>query len=66
MFSASTPRLMLVLRSFVLPNLEEDMNESFRKLRKMPYMASTYLHLHSNTTKLILADLPVKKLRSSY
>jgi hypothetical protein len=57
---------MLVLRSFVLPNLEEDMNESFRKLRKMPYMASTHLHLHSNTTKLILADLPVKKLRSSY
>ncbi|KAF1947455.1 hypothetical protein EJ02DRAFT_507895 [Clathrospora elynae] len=65
-FSPITPKLMLVLRSFLLPNDEEDANEHMKKWRDDLYQASTRSHADPATAKSILEDLPVKKARNSY
>jgi hypothetical protein len=65
-FSPITPRLILVLRSCLLPNKEEDINESIKSLRREWYEANARLHLNSATAKSILEDLPIHKARNSY
>ncbi|KAF2641828.1 hypothetical protein P280DRAFT_541282 [Massarina eburnea CBS 473.64] len=54
-FSPLTPRLMLVLRSLMLPNDEEDRDEEIKTWRSHPDSAGS-----------ILQDLPLKKPRNSY
>lgn len=56
-----SPRLLMVLRSFVLPNPEEDMNENIKKWRESIFMLSTGQHANP-----ILANLPIKKPGNSY
>jgi hypothetical protein len=65
-FSPITPRLMLVLRSFLLPNKEEDTNEHIRNWRKEYYEMNARMHLNLATANSILEDLPVHRARKSY
>lgn len=65
-FSPITPKLMLVLRSVLLPNPEEDMNEGIKRWRRRMYVANALLHVNPATANSILEDLPIKKPRNSY
>ena len=65
-FSPVSPKLMMVLRSFVLPNSEEDMNESIKRWRETMYKLCISQHANPAAANSILADLPVKKPRNSY
>jgi hypothetical protein len=65
-FSPITPKMMLVLRSCLVPNEEEDTNEHIQNLRRAWYEANPSLHVNPATAGSILEDLPVKKARNSY
>lgn len=65
-FSPVSPKLMIVLRSFVLPNAEEDMNESIKRWRETMYKLCISQHANPAAANSILADLPVKKSQNSY
>jgi uncharacterized protein DUF4238 len=65
-FSPVSPRLMMVLRSFVLPNPDEAKNENIKKWREKMFNECVEQHTNPVATKSILADLPVKNPRNSY
>ncbi|KFY72462.1 hypothetical protein V499_07421 [Pseudogymnoascus sp. VKM F-103] len=65
-FAIISPRLMIVLRSFVLPNSMEDNLESIRKYRETVYRICASMHVNPNEAHSILADLPISKARNSY
>jgi hypothetical protein len=65
-FSPITPKLMLVLRSMLLPNPEEDTNEGIKRWRKELNEANASFHGGSDTAKSLLEDLPIKQPRNSY
>lgn len=65
-FSPISPKLMMVLRSFLLPNPEEDMNESIKNWRETMYKLNASQHVNPSTANSILADLPITKARNSY
>jgi len=65
-FSPITPKLMLVLRSNLLPNPEEDINEVVKNCRRELYEIKARAHANPATVKSMLEDLPVKKPRNSY
>lgn len=65
-FSPISPKLMIVLRSFILPNSEEDMDERIKRWRENIYKICTAPYPDPPTANSILADLPVRKARNSY
>ena len=56
----------MVIRSFLLPNAEEDKNEDIKRWRESLFNLSASQHADPSATTSILADLPVKKARNSY
>jgi hypothetical protein len=65
-FSPISPRLILVLRSMLLPAPEEDSNENIKQWRRTLYQLNAGQHAAPWKTDSILADLPVSKARNSY
>lgn len=65
-FGPLSPKLIMVLRSFVLPNPEEDKNEDIKKWREEIFALNSSQHPDPSTATSILADLPVRKARNSY
>ncbi|KAH7082880.1 hypothetical protein BKA63DRAFT_139266 [Paraphoma chrysanthemicola] len=65
-FAPITPRLILVLRSFLLPNAEEDTNESVKTWRRNLYDLSRSYHNNPDAATSSLEDLPLKRPRNSY
>ncbi|EED23296.1 conserved hypothetical protein [Talaromyces stipitatus ATCC 10500] len=65
-FSPISPKLLMVLRSFILPNPEEDKNEGIRKWRENIYKMALGPHANPRAANSILADLPIHKPRNSY
>jgi hypothetical protein len=65
-FSPISPKLVMVLRSVVLPNPEEDKNESIKKWRENLFKLSKGMYADPFIANSILADLPIKKPQNSY
>lgn len=54
----------MVLRSLVLPNLEEDLNENIKRRRETMYELNVSQHANPSAANSILADLPIRKART--
>ncbi|KAF1847287.1 uncharacterized protein K460DRAFT_276406 [Cucurbitaria berberidis CBS 394.84] len=65
-FSPISPKLILILRSVLLPNEEEDASESIREWRRQIYETSRNSHANPATAISSLEDLPIRKPRNSY
>ena len=65
-FAVVSPKLMMVLRSFILPNPEEDSNDDIRKWRETMHELNARQHINPSEASSILADLPITKARNSY
>src|SRR3569833_346304 len=65
-FGPITARLIIVLRSFVLPEPLEDANREIRDQREMYLEAAAVQFPNPDNVKSILADLPVAKAMNSY
>jgi hypothetical protein len=65
-FSVISPRLMIVLRSFLLPNPLEDNSNDIREFRQTCYQQCANLHNVPDEANSVLADLPISKARNSY
>lgn len=65
-FSPVSPKLMMILRSFVLPDPEEDKNEKIKKWRETMYKEIISQHLNPENADSKLADLPISKAQNSY
>lgn len=65
-FAVISPRLMIVLRSFILPNPMEDNLQGVRELRQTLYQMCASTHDNPNEVHSILADLPILKASNSY
>lgn len=66
LFAPIAPRLLIVLRTFLLPVPEEDFNETIREWREAAYKVSMEPHLHPEAAGLFLRDLPIRKALNSY
>jgi hypothetical protein len=66
MFAAISPKLIMVLRSFLLPVPEEDNNEEIRNWREAMNQATASQHISPQLPESVLADLPISKPRNSY
>jgi hypothetical protein len=67
LFAPIAPRLLIVLRTFLLPVPEEDFDETTREWREAVYkVVVTEPHLHPETAGLFLRDLPIRKALNSY
>jgi Protein of unknown function (DUF4238) len=66
LFAAISPKLMLVLRSFVLPVPEEDFDDNIREWRKDMHYQTYSQHKNPMAPFSRLADLPIAKARNSY
>lgn len=66
MFFVISPKIVLVLRSFLLPNASEDHDESRKAWRKTMYALCTRQHSCPPLVKSVLEDLPVEMPRNSY
>jgi len=65
-FSVISPRLIIVLRSFLLPNPEEDSSEEIKRSRETMLQLNNIQHADPLHVKSVLEDLPVTKARNSY
>lgn len=65
-FAAVSPKLIIVLRSLLLPIPEEDSNDAIRQWRETMYEQSVRQHINPLEAGSSLADLPVTKARNSY
>ncbi|KIW69880.1 hypothetical protein PV04_02199 [Phialophora macrospora] len=65
-FAVITPKLTMVLRSFLLPILEEDSDVEVRRWRETMMRMNAMQHNNPLTANSILEDLPVTKARNSY
>lgn len=65
-FAVISPKLIMVLRSFLLPVPEEDNNEEIGKWRKTMYQLNIDQHNYPVLSGSVLADLPIAKPRNSY
>lgn len=65
-FGPISPRLIIVLRSFVLPEVLEDANPKIRDERAMFLEQAAVQFPNPESVKSILADLPVAKAMNSY
>jgi hypothetical protein len=65
-FAAISPKLIMVLRSFMLPQKEEDNDEKVANWRQTMYLRNLDLHNFPFLSGSMLADLPISKARNSY
>ncbi|KAK0719324.1 hypothetical protein B0H67DRAFT_572915 [Lasiosphaeris hirsuta] len=65
MFAPVSPKLMIVLRSFVFPDPLEDADEQVKILRSIRRMFAVDM-VYGGEVKGLLSDLPVAKARNSY
>ena len=65
-FAPIAPRLMIVLRSMILPVPSEDSDSAIKEEREMWYKASVSRHAHPTRAGAVLKDLPIDKARNSY
>ncbi|KAF2707816.1 hypothetical protein K504DRAFT_458300 [Pleomassaria siparia CBS 279.74] len=65
-FSPITPRLIMVLRSFLLPEPEEDLDKDRKDWRKKLFEDNAKSFIDPAKAKSILEDLPIHKPRNSY
>jgi hypothetical protein len=65
-FAPISPKLIIVLRSFVLPVAEEDTNENIRRYRETMFQLNAIQHNDPLTANSMFEDLPVTKARNSY
>jgi hypothetical protein len=66
MFAVVSPKLIMVLRSVLLPVPEEDNNEQIKNWRETWYQQNASQHNFPLLAKSVLADLPISKARNSY
>ncbi|KAH8649432.1 hypothetical protein BGZ60DRAFT_422302 [Tricladium varicosporioides] len=66
LFAPIAPRLLIVLRSSLLPVPEEDSDPTIRVQRKLLYEASLASYHRPEAAGLLLRDLPINKARNSY
>ncbi|RDL32945.1 Uncharacterized protein BP5553_08384 [Venustampulla echinocandica] len=64
-FSPVSPKLMIVLRSFLLPSPLEDANPKVKAHRDMCRSLAVENNFESGTNS-VLADLPIEKARNNY
>jgi hypothetical protein len=60
------PKLIIVLRTFLLPVPEEDSNLNMKAMREVWYEANVSQHVRPESVGLALRDLPIMKARNSY
>ena len=65
-FSIISPKLVMVLRSVLLPAPEEDSDESVKEWRRYWYKDAIVQHNDPLTAGSKLLDLPITKARNSY
>ena len=65
-FGVISPKLMIVLRSFLLPVPEEDADEEMRIWRKNAFEQVAAQHNDPADVHSILEDLPISKARNTY
>jgi len=65
-FSVVSPKLIMVLRSFLLPIPEEDSDEEIKLWRETMLQLNIIQHNDPLHVRSILEDLPVTKARNSY
>ena len=65
-FSVISPKLIMVLRSFLLPIPEEDSNEEIKRWRETMLQRNIIQHVNPLRARSVLEDLPVTKARNSY
>ena len=65
-FGPLGPRLMMVLRSFMLPSPEEDRDENIKQWREKWYEMNAKQHADPSAASSVLADLQISKARNSY
>lgn len=66
LFAPIAPRLLIVLRTLILPVPEEDFDDTIRKAREMLYKASVAQHYRPEGVGLLLRNLPIGKALNSY
>ena len=65
-FAVISPKLIMVLRSFLLPVPEEDQDPNIKEWRQKAYALNAAQHIHPSHANSCLQDLPVRKARNSY
>ncbi|KAF4541535.1 uncharacterized protein LTHEOB_8530 [Lasiodiplodia theobromae] len=65
-FAVISPKIMMVLRSTLLPNAEEDALPGMREKRRLQREMHRRLHSEYDMTGSFLETLPVTKARNSY
>jgi hypothetical protein len=65
-FAPIAPRLIITLRSFLLPVPEEDSDPNIKQFREAQYEANASQHIHPERVGSVLKDLPIFKARNSY
>lgn len=65
-FAVVSPKLIMVLRSTLLPCAEEDSDPHIKKQREQMLQANRVQHTNPDTANSSLEDLPVTKARPSY
>ena len=65
-FAVISPKLITVLRSFLLPIPEEDQDPSIKEWRQQLYALNAAQHIFPSHANSCLQDLPVRKARNSY
>ena len=65
-FAGISPRLMIVLRSFVLPVPEEDANEEVKLWRQNCFEQIAAQHGNPTDVRSLFEDLPISKARNTY
>ena len=65
-FAVISPKLIMVLRSFLLPIPEEDQDPGIKEWRQELYALNAAKHIFPSHANSCLQDLPVRKARNSY
>jgi hypothetical protein len=65
-FAVISPKLIMVLRSLLLPVAEEDINENVRRSRETMFSLNATQHNNPLTVDSVFEDLPITKARNSY
>jgi len=65
-FAVISPKLMMILRNFILPVAEEDLNEEVKSFRDTMFKLNANQHSRPSAVVSTLADLPITKPRNSY